>query len=84
MPGSGTGLVRMRPPVTGAGAGYEHSMMKSRFDVGEGRRREVEGPYERIVGENGAFMIDTVTGATLAVPGRESAIAKGEGRAPAA
>jgi hypothetical protein len=66
-----------RPPVTGEGAGYEHSIAKSRFDVGAGRHREIEGPYERVVGERGAFMLDTITGATLAVPGRAAPIPKG-------
>jgi hypothetical protein len=66
-----------RPPVTGEGAGYEHSIAKSRFDVGAGRHREIEGPYERVVGDRGAFMLDTITGATLAVPGRAAPIPKG-------
>src|SRR5260370_20518509 len=50
-----------------AGAKYEHKMEKSYFKVGAGERHEVEGPYQRLVGDNGAFMVDTVTGATLAV-----------------
>jgi len=50
-----------------AGAKYEHRMEKSYFKVGAGERHEVEGPYQRLVGDNGAFMVDTVTGATLAV-----------------
>ena len=59
-----------RPPVVGPGAGYDHKLERSRFNVGAGARREVEGPYARVVGEKGAFMVDTITGATLAVPTR--------------
>jgi len=54
--------------VTMEGAQYEHRIEKSRFNVGASERHEAEGPYKRIVGAKGAFMIDTVTGATLAVP----------------
>src|SRR5262245_41233829 len=49
------------------GAKYEHRMDNSSFNVGGASRHEVEGPYQRIVGDNGSFMVDTVTGATLAV-----------------
>jgi hypothetical protein len=54
--------------VTKEGARYEHRIERSRFNVGAGVRHEAEGPYKRIVGDKGAFMVDTVTGATLAVP----------------
>src|SRR5918911_516275 len=50
------------------GARYEHRIENSRFNVGAGAHQEVEGTYERIVGDKGAFLVDTVTGATLAVP----------------
>ncbi|KVZ43005.1 hypothetical protein [Burkholderia ubonensis] len=62
-----------KPPkvaVGPEGMGYEHTIGRSRFNVGAGARREVEGPYERVVGDKGAFLVDTVTGATLAVPTR--------------
>jgi hypothetical protein len=49
-------------------ASFEHRLETSRFDVGAGARREVAGPYERIVGDKGVFLTDTITGATLAVP----------------
>jgi hypothetical protein len=54
-------------PSATAGAKYQHKMENSNFKLGAGERAEVEGPYERFVGEIGSFMIDTVTGATLAV-----------------
>lgn len=68
-----------RPPTVGPeGVGYEHTIGHSRFNVGAGARREVEGPYERVVGDKGAFLVDTITGATLAVPTRAfPAIPKG-------
>lgn len=70
-----------RPPTVGVdpeGVGYEHKIGQSRFNVGAGARREVEGPYERVFGDKGAFLVDTVTGATLAVPTRAyPAIPKG-------
>lgn len=50
------------------GIKYEHKMETSRFNVGEGVYEELEGPYRRVVGDKGVFMVDTVTGATLAVP----------------
>jgi len=40
----------------------------SRFDLGANVRREIDGPYERIIGAKGTFLIDRITGATLAVP----------------
>src|SRR5262249_28111813 len=40
----------------------------SRFAVGDGSHREAEGPFERVIGNKGVFFVDTVTGATLAVP----------------
>jgi hypothetical protein len=67
-----------RPPVVGPGAGYEHKIEQSRFSVGAGARREVEGPYARTVGDKGVFMVDRITGASLAVPTRAfPAIPKG-------
>jgi hypothetical protein len=65
------------PPVVSGGASYEHSLERSRFDVGAGMRREVDGPYERVVGDKGVFLIDRVTGATLAVPNTPLAVPKG-------
>jgi len=60
------------------GAGYEHTLQQSRFKVGVDAHREVDGPYVRTVGDRGAFLVDTVTGATLAVPSRApSPIPKG-------
>jgi hypothetical protein len=56
------------PTVSTEGARYEHRIENSRFDVGAGAHDEVEGPYERVVGDKGAFLVDMVTGATLAVP----------------
>jgi hypothetical protein len=50
------------------GVRYEHRIEKSRFNVGAGGHHKAEGPYKHIVGDKGAFMVDTVTGATLAVP----------------
>jgi hypothetical protein len=64
------------PAAVAAGAGYRLQVEKSRFSVGAGSRRETEGPYERIVGDKGAVLIDMVTGATLAVP-TSPTVAKG-------
>ncbi len=58
------------------GKEYAHSMPKSRFDLGAGGHTEVEGPYQRIRGQKGVFLVDTVTGATLAVR-NAPAVAKG-------
>lgn len=58
------------------GAMYEHSLEKSRFDVGAGVHEEVDGPYERVVGDKGVFLVDTITGAALAVP-NASPVSKG-------
>jgi hypothetical protein len=56
-------------PVSGqGGAKYAHTLGVSRFAVGEGSRSETEGPFERVIGDKGVFLVDTVTGATLAVP----------------
>src|ERR1700730_15706033 len=55
------------PAISAAGAKYEHRLEMSRFEVGDAVRHEVDGPYERVRGEKGAFLIDKVTGATLAV-----------------
>jgi ribosomal protein L14 len=67
-----------RPTVGPEGAGYEHKVGQSRFNVGADARREVEGPYARVVGNRGAIMVDNITGATLAVPTRAfPAIPKG-------
>lgn len=55
------------PLVATQGTQYTHSIAKSRFDLGAVRRTQVEGPYQRVLGSNGVFMVDTVTGATLAV-----------------
>jgi hypothetical protein len=65
------------PTVTGEGAGYEHKMGQSRFDPGPAARRGVDGPYERVVGDRGVFLVDTVTRATLAVPTFASSAPKG-------
>jgi hypothetical protein len=51
-----------------AGAKYAHTLGASRFAVGDGSHRETEGPFERVIGDKGVFFVDTVTGATLAVP----------------
>jgi len=72
-----------RPTGGPEGVGYEHKIGQSRFNVGAGARREVEGPYERFVGDKGSFLVDTITGATLAVPTRAfPAIPKGAGLPP--
>jgi hypothetical protein len=63
--------------VSTGGARYEHRVAQSRFDVGTGAHKEVDGPYNRIVGDKGTFLIDTVTGATLATPNAPRAVSKG-------
>ncbi|MGH8595799.1 MAG: hypothetical protein ACREXT_03975, partial [Gammaproteobacteria bacterium] len=59
------------------GAQFAQTREKSRFDIGAGAHVEISGPNRRIVGDNGVFMVDTVTGATLAVQNATQAIAKG-------
>jgi hypothetical protein len=49
------------------GVKYEHRLEVSRFDVGNGMQHQIEGPLERVVGAKGAFLIDRITGASLAV-----------------
>jgi hypothetical protein len=53
--------------TTAGGAKYEHKLEMSRFELGDGVHHETEGPFERVVGEKGVFLVDKVTGATLAV-----------------
>jgi len=53
-------------PSNAGGIQYEHLADKSQFNVGAGGHLEVQGPYQRLRGDRGAFMVDTVTGATLA------------------
>jgi hypothetical protein len=55
------------PSISAAGAKYEHKLAMSRFEVGDGVRHEIDGPYERVIGDQGVFFTDKVTGATLAV-----------------
>src|SRR5689334_22535556 len=62
--------------VSAEGNRYEHRLEMSRFDPGTGARREVAGQYERVIGDKGVFLIDMVTGATLAVPNAPLAAAK--------
>ena len=50
------------------GAAFTLARSASRFDVGANARVETNGPYQRFIGDQGVFMVDTVTGATLAVP----------------
>jgi hypothetical protein len=71
-----TGQPIAQPAEQVGGAKFEHRLENSRFDVGANPRREVAGPYDRIVGDKGVFMTDTVTGATLAVPNTPAAAPK--------
>jgi len=64
------------PTVSGEGAGYEHTLGKSRFDGGTSAQRETEGRYERVVGSKGVFFVDTITRATLVVPTFASPVVK--------
>ena len=50
------------------GQAYRQTLESSRFDVGANAREESVGLYRRVSGEKGAFLVDTVTGASLAVP----------------
>src|ERR1700730_17472490 len=59
------------------GANFTQTLEKSRFDVGTAVHVEISGPYRRVIGDKGVFMVDTVTGATLAVPNAPVAMAKG-------
>jgi hypothetical protein len=55
-------------PAIGEGVKYAHTLGVSSFAVGEGSHHETAGPFERVVGDKGVFLVDTVTGASLAVP----------------
>lgn len=66
-----------------AGVRVDLKREASRFDLGENVRREVQGPYERMIGTKGAFLRDQVTGATLAVPNAPQAGPKPAPREPA-
>src|SRR5438105_9348250 len=55
-------------PTIGEGVKYAHTLEGSRFAVGDGSHRETEGSFERVIGDKGVFFVDTVTGASLAVP----------------
>jgi hypothetical protein len=55
------------PAMSAAGIKYEHRLEMSRFDVGKGVHHEIQGPFERVLGDKGIFFIDKVTGAMLAV-----------------
>ncbi len=50
-----------------AGLAFVHGPSRSQFDVGAAPRVEGDGTFERLVGSRGAFFMDKVTGATLAV-----------------
>jgi hypothetical protein len=65
------------------GTGFEQPPEASLFDVGDDARREIDWPYERIAGSKGVFLIDQVTGATLAVPNAPSADSADESLMPA-
>jgi hypothetical protein len=62
-----TALTAESPVRTAGGAKYEHKLEKSRFDLGGGVHHETDGPFERAIGVEGVFLVDDVTGATLAV-----------------
>lgn len=64
--GCGSALAAESGPA--AGAAFTLSSSASRFDVGANARVETNGPYQRHIGDKGVFMVDTATGATLAVP----------------
>jgi hypothetical protein len=64
--GCGAALAAESGPA--AGAAFSLSPSASRFDLGGNARVETNGPYQRHVGDKGVFLVDTVTGATLAVP----------------
>src|SRR5262245_12083633 len=49
------------------GKSYVHKAELSRFDPGADVRRDMEWPYERLVGDRGVFLTDRITGAILAV-----------------
>jgi hypothetical protein len=55
------------PLSTAGGAKYEHKLETSRFDLGGDVHRETNGPFERAIGLKGVFLMDEVTGASLAV-----------------
>jgi hypothetical protein len=55
-------------PTIGEGVKYAHTLGASRFAVGDGSHQETEGPFNRVIGDKGVFFVDTVTGASLAVP----------------
>ena len=71
---AGTMALAAEAPQSGASTGstkgvrYDHQLERSRFDPGANAHREIDGSSERMIGDRGVFMVDRVTGATLAVP----------------
>jgi hypothetical protein len=67
--GAASMAVAQGQPASGeGGTKYAYTLEVSRFAVGDGSHRETEGPFERVIGDKGVFFVDTVTGASLAVP----------------
>ena len=56
------------PSAAAAGFAFEHRIEKSSFDVGANPRDQSDASHQRLAGDRGVFSVDTVTGATLAIP----------------
>ena len=64
------------------GAKYEHRMESSRFNVGPGEHFEVQGPFQRFVGENGVILQWTGTKWNVAVSGNSDTLNGIDGTGP--
>jgi hypothetical protein len=56
------------PDLGGSVAGYSHAFERSLFKPGNGQVAMSDAGYSKLVGANGVFAVDQVTGAVLALP----------------
>jgi hypothetical protein len=52
-----TAAAQGQPAAGQGGAKYAHTLGASRFAVGDGSHRETEGPFERVIGDQGYFLL---------------------------
>lgn len=55
-------------PAVADGIAFEHRIERSSFDVGANPHDQSDASHWRLAGERGVFSVDTLTGATLAIP----------------
>jgi hypothetical protein len=54
--------------------GYVHSQSSSHFDVGSGISSLSDGGFQKVIGSNGVFAVDMVTGWALSIPNGDAPI----------